>query len=97
MTPEETGKAIIQKFMPHAKNVVCSPVGWVQVPGEREKHAKSCAILCCKEIIEQLEEIHKPENVTFIIPEEIDKATGQMNGYDKLEYWQDVLEAIELL
>jgi hypothetical protein len=97
MTPEEKADFLIERFMPHALNSVATPIGWVANAHALEKNAKACAILCCKEIIEQLGGIRKPEYTTFLMPKEKNKPAETKDGDEMSEYWQSVLKAIELL
>jgi hypothetical protein len=82
MTPSAKAQELINKFREHAD--------WNNEYGSSEvkaniQHAKACAILCCKEIIEA-----KPSRDAW-------SSSVGAELRSNTEYWQDVLKEIELL
>jgi hypothetical protein len=61
---------------------------------KRNEAAKQCAILHCDGIIIELDQLMKPEYATFIVDRQnpID-----IDGYEKIDYWQSIKEAIQNL
>ncbi len=58
---------------------------------------KKIAVICVDEIIKEIQELHKPEYVIFIINDKQAPNMDNMNGYEKIDYWQSVKEAILVL
>ena len=54
------------------------------------KESKECALICVDEIIKEVEELHKPEYVLFIINDKNAPNMNNMNGYEKRDFWEDV-------
>ncbi len=81
MTPEEKAKELVEKFM---DDFYTGPIEY--------RNAKACALICVKEMINQLGNLHKPEYTSFYFTE------GKvMDGYEILEYWQQVKTSIQNL
>jgi hypothetical protein len=69
----------------------------------KTRAAKQCAIIHVQGIIDELDKLHKPEYVTLIIkyedanyPEEGNGAET-MDGYERKDFWKNILEEIQKL
>lgn len=94
MTPEEKSKELIDKFS--KVNDWIGGEGFISVG---PSVGKKCAIICVEQIISELNELRKPEYTTFIIeyadPDVPNDPGKTMDGYEKLDYWEEVLEHIK--
>lgn len=84
MTPKEEAKQIVDKFL-----TVTYGHGEY---GSGVTRAKECAIIYVDGLIEEIEKLHKPEYVAFIIDQE-----NQMDGYERIEHWNEVKKEIQAL
>ncbi len=91
MTPKEAAEQIVLKY------------GELITTYPNKRLSKSCAILHCQGIIDELDMMHKPEYVTFITkypdanyPEEGNGAETE-DGYGRKEFWEQVLNEINKL
>ena len=94
-SPKEKAKELVEKFTEPTEEWVddesTGKFGW----SPNLDNAKACALIAVDEIIGVLEQIHKPEYCIFI--ESYDPPIAELNAYEKIEFYQEVKEAINQL
>lgn len=85
MTPKEQAVGLINKFESHVKWGYDNEGNWIN-------HAKQCALIAVEQIINELEQLRKPEYTTFVLSYETQETN---DGYEKIDYWQSVKKEIE--
>jgi hypothetical protein len=106
MTPKEAAEQIIGKYnsLSVSNDVFRSDVGFTRVVNSLDHEvAKQCALIHVNGIIDELDKLHKPEYVTLITkypdanyPEDGNGAET-MDGYERKDFWEDVLNEIKAL
>lgn len=89
MTPEEKAQELLHNysFIEYDQN------NRVKIVNDTlQNAAKQAAIICVGAIIEELEQLSKPEYAMFIARY---KPLDAMDGYEKIEYWNKVLEILK--
>jgi len=89
--PKQTAKEIVDKYMP-----LCY-VPWMGGKDEatQEDCAKEAAILHCQCIIDELENLCKPEYTSFFHGEMGNGTT--MDGYELKEFYENIITEIKQL
>jgi hypothetical protein len=101
ITAEEKAKELVEFFKP----IVYPYMGSGMLTNDYDdgvvlQNAKICASKCVDEIIKELEQLNKPEYAIFITKPAtwkdggLDEESETMDGYEKLEYWQQVKQAL---
>lgn len=81
MTPKEKAEDIVNKMY--------------KSPYVQETEAKRCALIAVEEIIKELGQLRKPEYTTFVL--KYGEEAETMDGYEKIDYYQQVKQEIEKL
>lgn len=80
MTPKEKAKELYDKYE------------FVYIQNYTSKHeVKQCALLLIDCIIQELDQLAKPEYTIFVTS--VDPISTQ-HGYEKLHYWEEVKEEV---
>lgn len=87
MSPVEKAKEIVDKY----RTFVVMWSGGVEV---ENANVKACAIIAVDLLLDQLDEIRKPEYTSFIKPAGENDPIEVMDGYEKMEYWNQVKQEI---
>jgi hypothetical protein len=105
MTAKEKAKELVDKYLntiihfPYidTENGDCIGTGYMT-----HQSAIGCALIACDEVLQIFEGLHKPEDCAFDAIGERkytfdSEYENQMNGYEMVEYWQQVKGEINLL
>lgn len=87
MTPQEKAKELYDKYEKLFLNANAD--SW-------SKEASNCVLMLVDEILNELNQLHKPEYTTFITryAESSGDAGESMDGYEKINFWEDVKDNI---
>lgn len=85
MTPKEKAEELVYKFMIEIATIYSDGT---------HPESKQCALICVEEIINQLDDIRKPEYTTFM---DYSGLPIHTDGYDRIDYWQQVKQCLNEL
>ena len=95
-SPKEAAKKLYDKYQDICRHYnFTESHGWELDVKESKKATKAASQLCIQEIIEVLEQIHKPEYCIFI--ESYNPPIAEFNAYEKIDYYKEILTAINEL